>query len=191
MRNVELHEARVQDVNLHLYADLGRNDTVLFTDLTDVMKTGSRRLSTQLFSILDGRAFGALIHFHDIFWPFEYGEDWVRKENRSWNEIYGMHAFLMYNKTFEIVFFNDYFRRFRRDPHREYLDAKFLKNTGGSLWLRNALAISDVRADAARFEQKFGDARDVDGRVSRSGQRRKLRRSAASRADAIRSGHRR
>jgi hypothetical protein len=46
-----------------------------------------------------------------------------------------MRAFLMYNNVFEILFFNDYFRRFRRDLIANSYP-KFPKNTGGSLWLR-------------------------------------------------------
>jgi hypothetical protein len=80
MRNVELHEARVQDVTLDLYAELDRDD-VLFIDSTHVMKTGSD-VCHELFAILPRLASGVLIHFHDIFWPFEYGEEWVLKENR-------------------------------------------------------------------------------------------------------------
>jgi len=133
MHNIELHEARVQDVDLNVYTELDRGD-VLFIDSTHLMKTGSD-VCHELFSILPRLASGVLIHFHDIFWPFEYGEEWVLNENRSWNEIYGIHAFLMYNNAFEILFFNDYFRRFRTDLIANTYP-KFLKNTGGSLWLR-------------------------------------------------------
>jgi hypothetical protein len=64
------------------------------------------------------------------------GDDIVPlEENRSWNELYGLRALLMYNQQFEIFFVNDYFARFKRDLiHATF--PMFLKNTGGSLWLR-------------------------------------------------------
>jgi hypothetical protein len=98
------------------------------------MKTASD-VCYELFDILPHLAEGVLIHFHDMFWPFEYPASWVLDENRSWNELYGLRAFLMYNQEFEIIFFNDYFLRFEHDMIQEAYPT-FLKNPGGSLWLR-------------------------------------------------------
>jgi len=123
----------VQKADSAIFEQLGSGD-FLFIDSTHLMKTGSD-VCHELFNILPALKPGVFIHFHDIFWPFEYGPNWVIKENRSWNEIYGLRAFLMYNKSFEIVFFNDYFvRNFRSILEQEY--PVFLKNTGGSIWLR-------------------------------------------------------
>jgi hypothetical protein len=133
MPTVDLHESGVQDVPVELFGDLQRDD-ILFIDSTHVMKTGSD-VCHELFEILPSLAPGVLIHFHDVFWPFEYGEEWVLQENRSWNEIYGLRAFLSYNHEFEIVFFNDYFRRWQHELIAATYP-KFLNNTGGSLWLR-------------------------------------------------------
>ena len=133
MQTVDLYETPVQHAPLELFSELANND-ILFIDSTHVLKTGSD-VCHELFNILPRLASGVLIHFHDMFWPFEYGEEWVLTENRSWNELYGIHAFLMYNKEFEIVFFNDYFRRWRRDLIAATYP-NFLNNTGGSLWLR-------------------------------------------------------
>ena len=48
------------------------------------------------------------MHFHDMFWPFEYPREWAVEENRSWNELYAIRAFLINNKQWKIVMFNDY-----------------------------------------------------------------------------------
>ena len=29
---------------------------------------------------------GVVVHFHDVFWPFEYPPDWALGERRGWNE---------------------------------------------------------------------------------------------------------
>ena len=133
IRRITLHEQRVQDVPLPEFDTLENGD-VLFIDSTHVIKTGSD-VCRELFEIIPRLTAGVLIHFHDMFWPFEYPEDWVLRENRSWNELYGMRAFLMHNDTVEIVFFNDYFRQFEVDLIKETYPL-FLKNPGGSLWLR-------------------------------------------------------
>jgi predicted O-methyltransferase YrrM len=128
-----LHESAVQDVPLTVFDGL-KNGDILFIDSTHVIKTESD-VCQELFDILPRLAPGVLIHFHDVFWPFEYPTSWVLEENRSWNELYGLRAFLMNNNQFEIIFFNDYFARFKRDLIQATYPM-FLKNTGGSLWLR-------------------------------------------------------
>jgi hypothetical protein len=123
----------VQDVDVAIFEQLDHGD-VLFIDSTHVLKTGSD-VCHELFSVLPALKAGVLIQFHDVFWPFEYPEDWVLRDNRSWNEIYALRAFLSYNTNFEILFFNDYFCTWHRDQVQHDYPA-MLKNTGGSLWLR-------------------------------------------------------
>jgi hypothetical protein len=110
---------------------------ILFIDSTHVMKTGSD-VCQELFEILPRLKPGVLIHFHDVFWPFEYPAAWVVQENRSWNELYGLRAFLMYNAAFQVEFFSDFFCQHFR-PRIEAEFPTMLKNTGGSLWLRKVL----------------------------------------------------
>lgn len=128
-----VHATGVQDADPAVFAQLEAGD-FLFIDSTHVMKTGSD-VNHELFEVLPSLKPGVFVHFHDIFWPFEYGPKWIVGENRSWNEIYGLRAFLMYNEAFEIVFFNDWFARHGRERIVADYPA-MLKNTGGSLWLR-------------------------------------------------------
>ena len=133
LKRVDIHSTGVQSADMKLFTDLEAGD-FLFIDSTHVMKTGSD-VCHELFSVLPALKPGVFIHFHDIFWPFEYGKNWVLDENRSWNELYGIRAFLMYNSAFEVVFFNDYFAKNCRD----IIEADYptmLKNSGGSIWLR-------------------------------------------------------
>lgn len=128
-----VHAVPVQQADPAVFAALEDGD-FLFIDSTHVMKTGSD-VCHELFEVLPALKPGVFVHFHDIFWPFEYGPNWIVKENRSWNEIYGLRAFLMYNEAFEVVAFNDWFARNERERIAADHPA-MLKNTGGSLWLR-------------------------------------------------------
>lgn len=132
-----IHATGVQDADPAVFTQLEAGD-FLFIDSTHVMKTGSD-VCHELFHVLPLIQPGVFVHFHDIFWPFEYSQKWVLQENRSWNEIYGLRAFLMYNDAFEIVFFNDWFARHGRDLIASDYPA-MLKNTGGSIWLRKVRA---------------------------------------------------
>lgn len=134
-KRVKIHPVGVQHADLDIFTELEAGD-FLFIDSTHVMKTGSD-VCHEFFNILPILKPGVFIHFHDIFWPFEYIAEWVLEENRSWNELYGLRAFLMYNDAFEIVFFNDYFVKHQRERILADYPA-LLKNSGGSIWLRKA-----------------------------------------------------
>ena len=98
-----------------------------------MLKTGSD-VHYELFHILPVLQPGVLIHFHDIQFPFEYPDQWIFDENRSWNEIYALRAFLMYNNRFKIKFWGSCFAHLRAELVRDVF-APFLKNPGGSIWL--------------------------------------------------------
>ena len=132
-QRVTIHEKTVQSVTENMFADLDSND-ILFIDSSHVLKTGSD-VHFELFSILPTLKSGVLIHFHDIQFPFEYPKEWVFKNRWSWNEIYAVRAFLMYNDQFKIEFFTDYFIRSCPEVIRAiFPDSKSF--IGGSLWLR-------------------------------------------------------
>ncbi|MBB1285819.1 class I SAM-dependent methyltransferase [Flavisolibacter sp. BT320] len=123
-------EQGVQAVPLDVFAQLEAGD-ILFIDSSHVVKTGSD-VNYILFDILPLLKPGILIHFHDVFYPFEYPKNWVFN-GRNWNESYFLKAFLMYNQDFEIRLFSDYLHR----HHQQAFAGMPLcyQNTGGSLWL--------------------------------------------------------
>ena len=128
-----LISSMVQDVPTNLFQTLESGD-ILFIDSSHVGKMGSD-VNDYLFRIFPALQPGVIIHVHDIHYPFEYPSDWIRSENRSWNEAYLLRAFLQYNSRFQIVYFNSYVYR----CHRDLLAAKMpkcLQNCGGSIWLR-------------------------------------------------------
>ena len=130
---VEILRHRVQDVDIAVFERLEQND-ILFIDSSHIVKTGSDVVH-YMTKILPVLAPGVLIHIHDIFYPFEYPESWVLDENRSWNEIYMVWAFLTQNRAYQIEFFNDFMGRTYPSLMEKYLPL-FMNNPGGSLWLR-------------------------------------------------------
>ncbi|HST22806.1 MAG TPA: class I SAM-dependent methyltransferase [Blastocatellia bacterium] len=121
----------VQDVQFDRFAALNARD-ILFIDSSHVAKIGSDVVHL-LTNVLPQLNTGVIIHFHDVFWPFEYPEEWVR-DGIAWNENYMLKAFLQFNAHFKILFFNSYLAIHHRDLLEQKLPL-FLKNTGGSLWL--------------------------------------------------------
>jgi predicted O-methyltransferase YrrM len=123
---------RLQDVPLHEFEALGEND-ILFVDSTHVGKIHSD-VNRMFFEILPHLAAGVHVHFHDIFYPFEYPREWIYA-GRAWNEAYMLRAFLEYNSAFRIIFMNTYLEHFHRPRFEEEMPL-CLKNTGGSVWIR-------------------------------------------------------
>ena len=118
-------------MDLSVFDALSAND-ILFVDSTHVSKTGSD-VNHLFFEILPRLASGVLVHLHDIFFPFEYPQDWVLG-GRSWNEIYMLRAFLQYNNAFRIVFMNTFLEHFHESRFADRMPL-CLKNRGGSIWL--------------------------------------------------------
>lgn len=123
-------QSNVQSVSLEVFEKLNAGD-FLFIDSTHVVKTGSD-VHYIFFEILPILKRGVLIHFHDIFYPFEYLKKWVF-EGRNWNENYFLKAFLMYNSEFEIKLFADYLHKHYKEIFKSM--PLCYKNSGGSLWL--------------------------------------------------------
>lgn len=126
-------ESPVQDVPADVFAALEPDD-VLFIDSSHVAKIGSDVVYL-LTDILPRLRPGVLVHIHDICWPFEYLEEWIR-EGRAWNEAYLVKAMLQHSSRYRILLFNRYLGTFHRESLTEFPDV--LANPGGSLWLQVA-----------------------------------------------------
>jgi hypothetical protein len=130
--DVPLLQQIVQDVPLSTYESLTAGD-FLFIDSTHVVKAGSDVVWTTLH-VLPGLAPGVIVHIHDMFWPFEYRDEWLMRP-RDWNEIYLIHAFLSGNPDWEVLFFNDHIWQNHADIVAANLPAAAGQRPGG-LWLR-------------------------------------------------------
>ncbi len=126
---ITLLRQRVQDAGLGIYKRLGADD-LLFIDSTHVVKAGSDVVWLMLH-VLPHLAPGVVVHLHDVFWPFEYPATWLR-EHRDWTEIYLLHAFLVGNASWEILFFSSWLWQ----CHPELIPPQLAGEEAGSIWLR-------------------------------------------------------
>lgn len=129
--SITILEKRVQDVDLEHFKTLKEND-ILFIDSTHVSKCGSD-VNHILFDVLPVLKKGVYIHFHDVFFPFEYPKEWVFK-GYNWNENYMLRSFLMYNDSYEIKLFSHYLHIHHPNAYQNMPLA--YKNEGGNLWLK-------------------------------------------------------
>lgn len=97
---VDVIRKRVERLNFDLFNILGEND-FLFIDSSHVIRPQGDVLF-EIQELLPLLSSGVFIHFHDIFTPKDYLEEWITGQ-RLWNEQYLLEAFLAYNPEFEIV----------------------------------------------------------------------------------------
>ena len=129
---VRIIEKKIQEVPLELFLSLESGD-FLSIDSSHVVKCGSD-LQLLLFDILPLLPSRIFVHFHDVFYPFDYPPEWL-KEGRYWNENYFLRAFLSYNCEWGIYFFNTYVAFAFNDFIKDEMPL-CVKNPGGSLYIQ-------------------------------------------------------
>lgn len=131
-QRLQIQPCEAQDADPEWFEHLKSGD-ILFIDSTHVSKVGSD-VNHILFEILPRLNPGVFVHFHDVYYPFEYPKKWVF-EGRAWNETYLLHAFLQFNSAFTIECFNSYVGMFHPELFQSTAPI-FLQNPGSSLWLK-------------------------------------------------------
>jgi predicted O-methyltransferase YrrM len=126
----------VQNVNLKKFQELKSND-ILFIDSSHIVKTGSD-VQHIIFKILPKLKSGVYVHFHDIFYPFEYPKNWIMNNRWNFNEDYFLRAFLMYNTQFKIVLSDRYLHKYHNKLFEFMMqDMPPIKHAAGnSLWIK-------------------------------------------------------
>lgn len=135
--DTELHAVRGSEVPLSEFEALEAGD-VLFCDTTHTVKLGSE-VNYLILEVLPRLAPGVLVHFHDVFLPWEYPRKWPLRSRWYWSEQYLLQAFLAFNREFEIRFSSQLVTR--DDPDRvARLIGGFVPGTSvpASFWIERA-----------------------------------------------------
>jgi hypothetical protein len=89
------------DVPLGTFEELEPGD-ILFVDTTHTVKLASD-VNFVILDVLPVLCSGVIVHFHDIFLPWEYPRAWFAEMGWYWAEQYLLQAFLAYNDCFEVL----------------------------------------------------------------------------------------
>jgi len=133
---ITLIRKKVENVELTFFEQLTTND-ILFIDSSHMIRPQGDVLY-EVLHILPQLKSGVLVHFHDIFSPLNYPEDWLKNEYRLWNEQYLIEAFLSNNDAFEIVVAMSYLTyNYKKQVHQAFpVLAQNPNRIPGSLWIR-------------------------------------------------------
>lgn len=99
------------DMNVFDRLDSG---DILFVDSAHVVRTGNH-VARLLFEVLPRLSDGVLVHFHDIFLPYEYPKEWVVDRHMFLNEQYAVRSFLEFNDRFEVRWMGGYMHEHHQD----------------------------------------------------------------------------
>lgn len=94
-------EERVENVVPEFFLQLEKND-ILFIDSSHMIRPQGDVLF-EIMQILPTLAHGVIVHFHDIFTPRDYPDEWLKERVYFWNEQYLLEAFLSSNRDWEIL----------------------------------------------------------------------------------------
>ena len=130
----ELVPDPAEKLPLALFEELAEND-LLVVDTTHTVKTGGD-VNHIVLDVLPCLRPGVLIHFHDVFLPWEYPRVWAEDYGLYWAEQYLLQAFLSMNEGFEVV--SALYALSREEPERlhELVPAWREGAVPGAFWIR-------------------------------------------------------
>jgi Methyltransferase domain len=125
----------VQKLGLEMFDRLQARD-VVFVDSSHVSRIGSD-VNRIVLEVLPRLAAGVVVHFHDVFLPWEYPRRWVVDHHHFWNEQYLLAALLLGGRNWQVLFAAHYMAM--RHP-REVCSALRAEDlagaAGSSFWMR-------------------------------------------------------
>jgi predicted O-methyltransferase YrrM len=115
---IRLIEEKAQEVPLSSLTDLGENG-MLFLDSTHTVMVGSE-VNRVILEVLPRLTRGTLVHFHDIYFPYDYSPD-VLQTTLFWSETTLLQAFLTGNERYTLQASLSMLHHAAPDRLKEYL----------------------------------------------------------------------
>jgi hypothetical protein len=129
-----LQRMPAQQVPLAVFEELADGD-VLFVDTTHTVKLGSD-VNFIVLDVLPQLAPGVIVHFHDIFLPYEYPRRWLEDFALFWTEQYLLQAFLAQNREWDVLCAVAALTRERQERFAATLPPDIAPRAGGAFWMR-------------------------------------------------------
>lgn len=122
-----------QSLDASEFETLGAGD-VLFVDTSHAVRAGGEVVRIVL-EVLPRLSFGVIVHFHDVFRPFEYPRVLFEHYNLHWQEQYLLQAFLAFNQNFNVLFAAHALARLRTEPVRALVPSLTPRNAPSAFWI--------------------------------------------------------
>lgn len=99
-KEVNLIAQEAQEVSNEILTNLEEGD-LLFVDSTHTVKPGSE-VNKIILEVLPRLKKGVFVHFHDIYFPYDYHPEILSKQLYFWNESVLLQAYLTNNSKYEL-----------------------------------------------------------------------------------------
>jgi hypothetical protein len=130
----EFHREPAQQIPLDVFTALERDD-ILVVDTTHTVKVGGD-VNRIVLDVLPRLGAGVLVHFHDIFLPYEYPRAWPERYGLYWSEQYLLQAFLALNRDFRIELALHALTRVHRDRVAAVIPSLAAGGAPAAFWIR-------------------------------------------------------
>jgi hypothetical protein len=130
----ELSRTPAEQLPPERFAELVDGD-LLIVDTTHTVKTGGD-VNHIVLDVLPLLRSGVLVHFHDVFLPWEYPRTWAEDYGLYWAEQYLLQAFLSLNEQFEVACALYALSRERPEQLRELVPGWRDDSVPGAFWIR-------------------------------------------------------
>lgn len=97
---IQLIQKKAEIVELDIFTTLGEND-LLFIDSTHTVRPGNE-VSRVILEVLPRLSKGCWVHFHDIYFPYDYSRRYMIDDLFFQHESIFLHAFLCQNSKFTV-----------------------------------------------------------------------------------------
>ena len=97
---IRLVKEMAQKVDMSISTSLKDGD-LFFVDSTHTVKTGSE-VNRIILEVLPRLSSGVYVHFHDIYFPYDYKRDVLDGDLFFWSENTLLYAFLVNNSNYSI-----------------------------------------------------------------------------------------
>lgn len=97
---LRLIQEKAQKVDMEVFTSLQPGD-MLFIDSTHTVKVGSE-VNRIILEVLPRVPAGVFVHFHDIYFPYDYRRDTLTGDIFFWSETTLLYAFLLNNPKYTI-----------------------------------------------------------------------------------------
>lgn len=136
--NATVISRKIEDIGLEPFLELG-DDDILFIDSSHTLKPFGD-VTFLFLTVLPRLRPGVIVHVHDIFFPREYLPHHFLNRNvkQIWQEQYLLHAFLMFNREFEILVSWSYLHFEARADVKALFPWYHADRCPSSFWMRRA-----------------------------------------------------
>ena len=100
-KDIKVIRQKVEEIDIGVFTELNKND-ILFIDSSHVIKPQGDIIKIFL-EILPKLKTGVIVHIHDIFSPRDYPENWLKIENRFFNEQYLLEGILDNSSRYNVI----------------------------------------------------------------------------------------